>query len=94
MPPHIGKATAAFLKSPMGVYQALYLTIDEMKMIRHDSWDESVWGSSVAVAEKLVPLRFYFGAQVGSFSISISRLLWLAKVFIRTYGYPIRPEID
>ena len=58
MPPRIGKVTADFLKSPMGVYQALYLTIDEIRMIRHGSWDEAVWGSSAVAAEKPVPLRF------------------------------------
>jgi hypothetical protein len=55
----------------MGVYQALHLTIDEMKMIRQDRWDETVWGSSQSKAQcqtEAVPLRFYFGEQVGSSS--------------------------
>ena len=66
MPRHIGEATAEFLKSPMVVYQALHLTIDEMKMIRLDSWDEIVWGLSTAVAQKTVPLRFLFSEQVSA----------------------------
>jgi hypothetical protein len=67
VPHHIGKATAEFLKSPMGVYQALHLTIDEMRMIRQDSWDEHVWGSSESTIKsqcQAVPLRFYFGEKV------------------------------
>ena len=94
IPAHIGKATAEFLKSPMGVYQALHLTIDEMKMIKHDSWDEVVWGSSAAEAEKTVPLRFYFGAEVSRILICVCWLSCLAEVCFRMFGYPIRQEID
>lgn len=69
VPKHVGQATAEFLKSPMGVYQALYLTVDEMKMIKHDSWDDTIWGSSQPTPEdqaRVVPLRFYFGEQVST----------------------------
>ena len=67
VPGHVGTASTAFLKSPMGVYQALHLAKDEMNIIKQDSWDEAVWGSSEprsAHQYQTVPLRFYFGEQV------------------------------
>ncbi|EXJ91332.1 hypothetical protein A1O1_04444 [Capronia coronata CBS 617.96] len=44
------EATLAFLRSPRGVKQALYMAADEMREIRADKWGEEIWGVGVAEA--------------------------------------------
>ncbi|EXJ93119.1 hypothetical protein A1O3_01676 [Capronia epimyces CBS 606.96] len=43
---HGSDATLAFLRSPRGVKQALYMAADEMGQIRADGWGEEVWGAA------------------------------------------------
>ncbi|KAL9101281.1 MAG: hypothetical protein Q9163_003453 [Psora crenata] len=45
---YAGRTTAAFLKSPMGVRQALYLARDEMRIITEAKWDKEVWGAATS----------------------------------------------
>ena len=47
-PEYAAQPTTAFIKSPMGVRQALHLAKDEMKTITGDNWDEEVWGAATA----------------------------------------------
>lgn len=70
MPAHTSDAAARFLKSPNGIYSALYLTVDEMAMIQGDTWNISIWGTPqdehgerARTSGMAVPLCFYFGAQ-------------------------------
>lgn len=73
MPTHTTDAAARFLKSPNGIYSALYVTIDEMAMIKKDSWNHDIWGiprdehgdgdNAKTPQYSVVPLCFYYGAQ-------------------------------
>ncbi|CAG8983114.1 hypothetical protein HYALB_00004557 [Hymenoscyphus albidus] len=64
MPQEGANVTTAFLKSRMGIWQALHLAEDEMRSITEDRWDEDIWGvehkdsDSEVQAPKLI---FYFG---------------------------------
>jgi Lipid-droplet associated hydrolase len=57
--------TAGFLKSPMGVQQALHMAKDEMETVKEDLWDEDIWETRYSDdAKSSVPLVLYFGKQV------------------------------
>lgn len=43
MPPHAEDTTFRFLRSRDGVYQALFLGLDEMRVIRDDIWADDLW---------------------------------------------------
>lgn len=43
MPPHAADVTTRFLTSRDGVYQALYLGMDEMAVIGDEAWAEELW---------------------------------------------------
>ena len=43
-PPHGADVTARWLKSRDGIWQALYMGLDEMRVIGEDVWDEELWG--------------------------------------------------
>ncbi|KAF2744441.1 hypothetical protein M011DRAFT_470578 [Sporormia fimetaria CBS 119925] len=45
-PPHAAQVVAAFIKSPTGVQQALYLLQHELREITLDKWDEEIWGAA------------------------------------------------
>ncbi|KAL9128481.1 MAG: hypothetical protein Q9217_002859 [Psora testacea] len=47
-PDYAAKTTTAFLKSPMGVRQALYLARDEMEIITEPHWNKEVWGAATS----------------------------------------------
>ncbi|RVD85948.1 uncharacterized protein DFL_004248 [Arthrobotrys flagrans] len=53
--------TLSFLKSPVGVRQALYLGRDELLHIKDDEWDASVWGDESADGN--TELVFYYGEK-------------------------------
>ncbi|KAF2680598.1 hypothetical protein K458DRAFT_311304 [Lentithecium fluviatile CBS 122367] len=40
------RITAAFIKSPHGVHQALHMARDEMLQITEDAWSDEVWGAA------------------------------------------------
>ncbi|CAL3964852.1 unnamed protein product [Diplocarpon coronariae] len=44
MPREAAEVTASFLRSRMGVWQALHMAKDEMDFITEDRWDDDVWG--------------------------------------------------
>ncbi|KAI6712195.1 hypothetical protein JHW43_005239 [Diplocarpon mali] len=44
MPREAAEVTASFLRSRMGVWQALHMAKDEMDFITEDRWDDAVWG--------------------------------------------------
>ncbi|KAI9841491.1 MAG: hypothetical protein M1837_000652 [Sclerophora amabilis] len=69
-PPHAALTTAKFIKSPLGVQQALHLAKDEMEQITEDKWDEDIWGgpddearrnSNSGTVEGAARLSLYFG---------------------------------
>lgn len=43
MPPHAEETTFRFLRSRDGVYQALFLGMDEMRVISDEVWAEELW---------------------------------------------------
>jgi hypothetical protein len=47
-PEYAAQPTTAFIKSPMGVRQALHLAKDEMDTITEDKWDTEIWGAATA----------------------------------------------
>lgn len=47
-PDYAATTTTSFIRSPMGVRQALYLAKDEMTTITDDKWDEEVWGAATS----------------------------------------------
>ncbi|KAF6237577.1 hypothetical protein HO173_004467 [Letharia columbiana] len=47
-PEYAATTTTSFIKSPMGVRQALHLAKDEMTKITDDQWDEEVWGAATS----------------------------------------------
>ncbi|PYH93192.1 hypothetical protein BO71DRAFT_382063 [Aspergillus ellipticus CBS 707.79] len=60
-PPHAVDTTCAFLKSRMGVRQALHMAADEMRTITSDKWANNIWGVSSADEPALTKMVFYFG---------------------------------
>lgn len=45
-PDHAARTTAAFIKSPIGIKQSLFLGKDEMDQITDDRWGKEVWGAA------------------------------------------------
>ncbi|KAL8858846.1 MAG: hypothetical protein Q9178_004650 [Gyalolechia marmorata] len=45
-PEHAARTTTAFIKSPIGIKESLFLGKDEMDMITNDKWGEEVWGAA------------------------------------------------
>ncbi|KAJ4302800.1 hypothetical protein N0V90_001691 [Kalmusia sp. IMI 367209] len=45
-PPDAARVTAAFVKSPHGIHQALHMARDEMLQITDDTWDAEIWGAA------------------------------------------------
>ena len=73
MPAQAAVVTTSFLKSRIGVWQALHMARDEMETITEDNWGEEIWGvEHEDLDQKQTPpkLVFYFGQNV-----SIIRLL-------------------
>lgn len=62
MPPHAADVTTRFLTSRDGVYQALYLGMDEMAVISDEVWAEELWeiGDEAIAAAHEVPKFFMF----------------------------------
>jgi len=66
MPSEAAEVTTGFLRSRMGIWQALHMAKDEMEQITEDGWDEDIWGieHSDANANANIPkLIFYFGQK-------------------------------
>ncbi|KAF4609845.1 hypothetical protein G7Y89_g15778 [Cudoniella acicularis] len=64
MPDDSAGVTLRFLKSPMGIWQALHLAQDEMETITEDRWDHDIWGIEHEEVDSKVDipkLIFYFG---------------------------------
>jgi len=63
MPAEAAHTTAAFIKSTMGVTQALYLAKDELSSITTDRWDDDLWGVTKESKDvgKRTKLFFLFG---------------------------------
>lgn len=59
-PPDAAAVTAAFLQSPHGVRQALFMARDEMTEISTDKWGEEVWGTAAAVGRGASGSRLKF----------------------------------
>ncbi|KAG9247233.1 hypothetical protein BJ878DRAFT_493576 [Calycina marina] len=63
MPEDAAKTTTRFLRSNMGVWQALHMARDEMKEITVDKWDDEIWGLEKEIAEnktRIPKLYLYF----------------------------------
>lgn len=66
MPDAGAEVTARFLKSSMGIWQALHLARDELETITEDKWDEDIWGiehKDVASQKEIPKLIFYFAEE-------------------------------
>lgn len=64
MPHDAADVTASFLRSRMGIWQALHLAKDEMDTITEDRWDEDIWGiehKDPDQKRRIPTLIFYFG---------------------------------
>lgn len=60
-PPHAADVTARWLKSRDGVWQSLYLGMDEMRVITEDKWDDELWEiSQDAKSQHSAAPKFYF----------------------------------
>ncbi|KAI8624712.1 hypothetical protein F5Y19DRAFT_467569 [Xylariaceae sp. FL1651] len=65
-PQHAADVTTQWLKSRDGVWQALHLGMDEMRIIGEDKWDEELWeiARDAKSHEAVVPkFYFFFGKQ-------------------------------
>ncbi|KAL8797006.1 MAG: hypothetical protein Q9195_000777 [Heterodermia aff. obscurata] len=67
-PEHAARTTVRFVKSPMGVRQALHLAKEEMENITEDRWTEEVWGAATAPGTNVRDtansnLIFYWGQR-------------------------------
>lgn len=51
-PEAAARVTAAFLASPMGVRQAVYLAQHELLEMREDRWSDEVWGTTAATVDR------------------------------------------
>ncbi|KAI0438808.1 hypothetical protein F4803DRAFT_564974 [Xylaria telfairii] len=58
-PPHAAEVTTRWLKSRDGVWQSLYLGMDEMQVIGEDKWDDELW-EIAASPHNASPPKFYF----------------------------------
>ena len=47
-PDYAAATTTAFVKSPIGVRQALHLAKDEMQTITRPKWESEVWGAATS----------------------------------------------
>ncbi len=47
-PPYAAATTASFVKSRIGVRQALHLAKDEMETITRPKWEDEVWGAATS----------------------------------------------
>ncbi|KAL8939558.1 MAG: hypothetical protein Q9216_003289 [Gyalolechia sp. 2 TL-2023] len=45
-PDHAARTTAAFIKSPIGIEESLFLGKDEMDQITDDRWGKEIWGAA------------------------------------------------
>ncbi|KAL8834440.1 MAG: hypothetical protein Q9170_003736 [Blastenia crenularia] len=45
-PDHAARTTAAFIKSPTGIKESLFLGKDEMDQITDDRWGKEIWGAA------------------------------------------------
>lgn len=66
MPPHAAETTTSFLTSRDGVYQALFLGMDEMAVISEEAWAEELWeiaDEAVAHAHEVPKFFILFGKQ-------------------------------
>ncbi|PVH86945.1 hypothetical protein DL98DRAFT_480891 [Cadophora sp. DSE1049] len=64
MPSEAAEVTTSFLRSRMGVWQALHMAKDEMDFITEDKWDEDIWGiehEDPDTKSRPPKLIFYFG---------------------------------
>jgi len=64
MPKEAAEVTTSFLRSQMGVWQALHMAKDEMDFITEDKWDEDIWGiehEDPDTKSRSPNLIFYFG---------------------------------
>ena len=71
-PEYAAQPTTAFIKSPMGVRQALHLAKDEMATITEDKWDTEIWGAATAEGTNNRDtinsnLTMYWGQKVSRF---------------------------
>ncbi|KAK2630253.1 hypothetical protein QTJ16_001073 [Diplocarpon rosae] len=64
MPREAAEVTTSFLRSRMGVWQALHMAKDEMDIITEDRWDDNIWGAEhedLDTKSETPKLIFYFG---------------------------------
>ncbi|KAI1390455.1 uncharacterized protein F4822DRAFT_151257 [Hypoxylon trugodes] len=59
---HGTEITTNWLKSRDGVWQALHMGMDEMKVIRENTWDDELWEIShdAKAHDKIIPKFFFF----------------------------------
>ncbi|KAI4702698.1 hypothetical protein J4E89_010230 [Alternaria sp. Ai002NY15] len=67
-PTDAAQTTAAFVKSPHGIHEALHMARDEMFQIDTDIWDEEIWGAAASEPATKHPhprpiLRFLFARK-------------------------------
>ncbi|KUJ12727.1 uncharacterized protein LY89DRAFT_622679 [Mollisia scopiformis] len=66
MPNDSAEVTTRFLRSSMGIWQALHLAKDEIDFITEDKWDEDIWGIEHEETDQkphIPKLIFYFGEK-------------------------------
>ncbi|KAI1336351.1 hypothetical protein F5Y15DRAFT_418893 [Xylariaceae sp. FL0016] len=60
-PPHAAQVTTDWLKSQDGVWQTLHLGMDEMKVVKQDTWGQELWEvAHEAEAHQTRAPKFYF----------------------------------
>ncbi|KAI1463449.1 uncharacterized protein F4812DRAFT_248750 [Daldinia caldariorum] len=61
-PVHGADVTTRWLKSRDGVWQALHMGMDEMRVIGEDHWDEELWeiAHEAETHDKVIPKFFFF----------------------------------
>ncbi|KAI8957032.1 hypothetical protein F5Y11DRAFT_341049 [Daldinia sp. FL1419] len=65
-PIHGAEVTTRWLKSRDGVWQALHMGMDEMRVIGEDHWDEELWeiAHEAETHDKIIPkFLFFFGQR-------------------------------
>ena len=65
MPEDAAAVTTRFLKSKLGVWQALHMAKDELETITIDKWDEEIWGieQDDSTSTFKTPRLFFFFAE-------------------------------
>lgn len=95
MPDEAAQTTFAFLRSPIGVRQALHLLRFELAQMTTDEWDDEIWGvEGQAGGRERTKLFFYFAKDDHWVANETRDQLIAARAWSGKIGEEDRPEME